>query len=387
LAYYLSSLVAVVGVAFGHEFLKPAPYAAAKQGDLLSAFANWDGRWYTAIQQDGYHYHPCQPSDVAFFPAFPLLGRWLADLTGLRPEAALLLVAHLTLAGTFMLLAAYVRHRHAAGSPNTVPWVLLAFGLWPTTFFSRMAYSESLFLACAIAALYGMERRWPLVVIAAVCGLATATRSVGVCLLLPFGLHLVRTAPSWRGFALRLGLVPVAFWGLLAFMLFQHLEFGDALAFARTQEHWRTRPAVPWTTKTVDLLTLEPVRAIYDPASVCCWHRPAHETNPIFSLHCANPVYWLAALGLVGVGIWKRWLTAYEWTLALGLLLVPYLLRSHEMCMAGMGRFTAVVFPLYLVMGQLLARLPVSVAAALLAISGFFLGAYAALFAAWYRFY
>jgi hypothetical protein len=50
-----------------------------------------------------------------------------------------------------------------------------------------------------------------------------------------------------------------------------------------------------------------------------------------------------------------------------------------------MGRFTAVVVPMYLVLGRLLARLPAPLAAALLCLSGFFLAAYAALFAAWHR--
>ncbi len=386
LTYYLTSLIALAGVAFGGEFLQPAPHPLAGRRDLLATFANWDGEWYVRIAQGGYHYDPARASDVAFFPAFPLLGRWLAGLTGLRPDAALLIIAHVSLASTFVLLAAYCRQRRDA--PDGLgTWTVLAFGLWPTTFFARMAYSESLFLLCVVAALFGMERRWPAVAIAVVCGLATATRSVGVCLLVPLALYIVRTSPHGRGRLLRLGLLPLACWGLIAFMAYQQWQFGDALAFARTQEYWRVRPAAPWTERLVDLLTLEPVRGVFDPAAPCSWQRPAAEVSPLFSLHLANPLYWLLALALLGVGIARRWLTAYEWTLALGLLAAPYLLRGHEMCMAGMGRFAAVAFPVYLVMGQVLARLPPGVAAGLLALSAFLLGAYAALFAAWYRFF
>jgi len=57
------------------------------------------------------------------------------------------------------------------------------------------------------------------------------------------------------------------------------------------------------------------------------------------------------------------------------------------MCLAGMGRFAAVVVPVYLVLGQLLARLPPAGAALAAGLSGFLLGAYSALFAAWYRFF
>jgi hypothetical protein len=54
--------------------------------------------------------------------------------------------------------------------------------------------------------------------------------------------------------------------------------------------------------------------------------------------------------------------------------------------MASFGRFSAVVLPAYIVMGQLLARLPRWAAALILAASAFFLAAYSALFAAGYRF-
>jgi hypothetical protein len=52
-----------------------------------------------------------------------------------------------------------------------------------------------------------------------------------------------------------------------------------------------------------------------------------------------------------------------------------------------MGRYVGVAFPVYLVLGQLLARVGRPAALGILGLAGFFLGAYAALFAAWYRFF
>ena len=66
------------------------------------------------------------------------------------------------------------------------------------------------------------------------------------------------------------------------------------------------------------------------------------------------------------------------------LLLIPYLTRAYEMNMASSARFAAVVFPVYVVIGEGLARLPPIVSTALLAISAFFLGAFSALFAGGY---
>src|SRR6266536_2914897 len=105
LYYCLTSMVAVLGVIAGHEYMKPAP-TAARHGDLLEAFGNWDGRWYRRIAVEGYQYNPKRPSNIAFFPAFPLLGRGLASITGWCSDLALLLVAHVCLPGPFVVLPA-----------------------------------------------------------------------------------------------------------------------------------------------------------------------------------------------------------------------------------------------------------------------------------------
>jgi Gpi18-like mannosyltransferase len=235
--YYLTSAVAILGLVIGHEHLKVAVHAPSKTGDLVEAFANWDGRWYRQVTQEGYSYDGEKNSDVAFFPAFPLLGRFVEELTGLRAELALLAVAHLCLAATFVVLAGYVRCR-APDQPALVGYTLLAFGLVPTTFFFRMAYSESLFVLCSVLALYGMRRRWPLVAICAIIGVATATRPVGVALLAPLALYLWERSETWRGFVIRLvGFGALASWGLAAYMVYQYAQFGEALAFAKTQAH------------------------------------------------------------------------------------------------------------------------------------------------------
>jgi hypothetical protein len=94
----------------------------------------------------------------------------------------------------------------------------------------------------------------------------------------------------------------------------------------------------------------------------------------------------LAAVTLTVIGAFKRWLSAYEWVSAVALLVIPYLTRAQEMNMTSMGRFASVVLANYLVLGHLLCRLPGPVVTGLLALSGFLLGAYAALFASGHMF-
>jgi hypothetical protein len=53
--------------------------------------------------------------------------------------------------------------------------------------------------------------------------------------------------------------------------------------------------------------------------------------------------------------------------------------------MASQARFAASVFPAYLVLGNLLACLPRSLAVATLGVSAFYMGIFSALFGAWHR--
>jgi hypothetical protein len=100
-----------------------------------------------------------------------------------------------------------------------------------------------------------------------------------------------------------------------------------------------------------------------------------------------NPIFFVGTAVLVAVGAWKRWLTVYEVLLSIPLLAIPYVTKGYEMCMESQGRFAAVVIPAYIVMGQLLARLPWWLAWLILAISGAGLAFFASRFAAGYAYF
>lgn len=80
-------------------------------------------------------------------------------------------------------------------------------------------------------------------------------------------------------------------------------------------------------------------------------------------------------------------LDSLEWMLGALLLLVPYAALGYQNLMLSQGRFAAVAFPVYIVLGRLAVRAPAVVFACLFGISGFLLGTYAALFAAYYRYF
>ncbi len=105
---------------------------------------------------------------------------------------------------------------------------------------------------------------------------------------------------------------------------------------------------------------------------------------PWFSLGFVNPVFFIGAVALLAFGAWRRWLSLEETSLGALMLLLPYVTRAYEMGMGSMGRFVAIVVPIYPVLAQVLLRFPGPLRAALLALSGFFLAAYMALYSAAY---
>lgn len=105
----LTGLLAALGFSFGFYYLNRAGYGVPGESDILGAVAIFDGRWYRQIAVEGYSYDPNRRSNVAFFPVYPLLARGVIWLTGLRAEAALLVVSNLSLLVALWLLARYTR--------------------------------------------------------------------------------------------------------------------------------------------------------------------------------------------------------------------------------------------------------------------------------------
>ena len=210
--------------AVAHGSLRAA--GGGSQIGPVASLMRFDAQYYSRIVENGYSYSPMHGSNVAFFPAYPLVARVLRGRLGIPSSTALLIVANGCLAGAMFVFARYLGIRRQpkgdancrgdAGSPSppatflsapqsdaqrarSSAHALWALALLPTTFFFRMPYSEALFLFVALVALYAIERQWALPWTVAVVGLATAVRPVGVALLLPFGWFVIKRCHSAAG--------------------------------------------------------------------------------------------------------------------------------------------------------------------------------------------
>jgi hypothetical protein len=380
--------------------LSPAPNL------LLHIVTQWDAQGYVEILDEGYAYDPKGRSNVAYFPAYPLLGRAFAVTTGWSGYASAWAVAQMCLIATFGVFPSYLSARCVDSSdvrlvrPNTasirvVLFALAAFALYPPCMFMWMAYSESLFFLVCIVTMLGILRGWrPLWIALLVCA-ATVTRPVGLALLAPLALYAWRRqsnqdrkvqTPAWSQQVKRLAtlamLLLIACGGILAYMAFQRHVFGTPLAFAQTQENWSIRPNVDWPTKALLLTSGEPIWSAYVPGAEGHWTRQEEGLHALLSLHFLDPLYFVAAVVLVYVGARKGWLSVYEVVLAVGLIVIPYVTKGYEMTMSSQARYTTVVFPIYIVFGQILSRVPWWVAVAYFAVSATFFVIYSAMWAA-----
>src|SRR5262249_33905092 len=119
-----------------------------------------------------------------------------------------------------------------------------------------MAYTEALFVLLAIGVLLGIERRWPLLVLALITGIATVTRPTGVALVLPFAMGVWRRASSIKAATAQLILLlPLSCWGLIAYMAYQAACFGNPLEFVHAQMQVRARPPLPLIDRALALLS------------------------------------------------------------------------------------------------------------------------------------
>lgn len=209
--------------------------SGAPETGFQGMWRSWDAHHFLTIAEHGYTAPQSDAHAAAFFPGFPLAVRPLLWI-GLSP-----VVAGLLISAVAAVVAGYFLHRLAEDElgEGAGRRALLYLTIFPTAVFLVAPYSESLFLAGAIAAFYFARRgRWHLVGLPA--AVAMGSRAAGLFLLLGLAVEFLRQRDFSKerlanaGLALVLGLLP-----LLAYAAFLGQAMGDPFEYVNHQrEGW-----------------------------------------------------------------------------------------------------------------------------------------------------
>ncbi len=146
---------------------------------VLDGWFHNDAAWYLGIADGGYSYTPGVQSPIAFFPAYPMLMRFVSPIFGGDTQFGGTVSAGLLGLLAVVLFAWWVADKLPARAARVSVALLL---LYPYSFFLFGAvYADSVFIVGVIGAFLLVDRGHP--ILAGLLGvLATADRPVGIAI-------------------------------------------------------------------------------------------------------------------------------------------------------------------------------------------------------------
>jgi Gpi18-like mannosyltransferase len=220
IAKYNNQVVPINSATSAHYTLEPS--------NFLSYMSNWDGPDYLRIAVHGYG----SISQTNFFPLYPLLIHVVNQVISSALNSALL-IAWLCFAASIYFYLKLIKVLFNQSENIKVLPGLALFILFPTAMFMLGTYTESLFAALALAALYfTFKRKYLYAAIAA--ALATSAHVTGLLLIVLVGLIMLEQKAKLRQiFATCLAGVC----GLVAYMAFLQVKFNRPFSFIGAQKN------------------------------------------------------------------------------------------------------------------------------------------------------
>ncbi|MCX6678214.1 MAG: hypothetical protein NTU95_09780 [Methanothrix sp.] len=209
----------------------------------LDIWGVWDTGWYLGIAANGYSATTAaflnNQANYAFFPLYPLLMRLFSfDINNIYITG--IIISNICLLISCIFLYDLVKLDES--SDTAIRSVKYMF-LFPTAFILSGVFTESLFLALALACFYYARKgNWLLVGLLGF--FLSLTRSLGVLIIVPALYEYLKSKPISRD-VFYLLMIP---FGLLLFMIYNYYLTGDFLAFMHTQSAWGRSLANPLRT-------------------------------------------------------------------------------------------------------------------------------------------
>jgi Gpi18-like mannosyltransferase len=310
---------------------------------LVDIWARWDVVWYLQIAEQGYQ---ADDFSAAFFPLYPLLIAIIKPLFFGNGLLAGMTISLVCCFGAFYYLYKLLELDFDAGIARKTVFFIAIF---PTTFYLQAVYTESLFLFLTVFCFYAARRN--LFLVACIAGaLATLTRSAGLILVVPLAI-MYMSEREWKLNRVRpdiiyLLLVPL---GLIAYMLFLDIKFGDPWLFSSAQSFWSRD-------------FTGPIGGIYNGIKAAFWGMdsivntpdttywlPVMDNDPrVWAVYdVINLLFLVPALVISIVAFWKLPL---HYALYALLLLVMPLSYPSSIPLMSIPRFILTIFPLFILL-------------------------------------
>lgn len=291
----------------------------------------WDAGWYLGIVHRGYRWtgriHDQQ--NLNFFPGYPLTARYAAQLFHFHTVPLYIVEAWTATAVSILAFLAACTYLHrlvaARYGSETAAGTLLLLATYPFALFYSAVYPEALFLLCAVGAWYHVEHDQPLPVV--FWGvLAGLTRPNGGLLAIPLAILVLVDKPRSR----RLLLVTAApIVGTLAYSAWAYRLTGHPFVWAELQ-----REAFMRSYRGLDETLWTPIKAV---------------ANGGILKYVGEQPWELTNLAAAFLALGAIWPVTSRLGLAPGAFVaIAVLVPLFNGGLVSMGRYTSVLFPIFI---------------------------------------
>lgn len=207
---------------------------------LKKALSFWDSGWYRNIVDTGYFYEPdnSQAINVAFYYVYPMLSRIVRNILGISTDAALILTSNIATYVSLFLM--YYLSKLINISKNAAFIGIILYAVNPFAIFLTAGYSEPIYvLISAITIILLIKKK--IITAAFIGGLLSGVRSIGVffTLILLIYYFLIERKKFTISNILKISLLCIiSTWGKVAFMLHNIIRFNEPFASEIVQKYW-----------------------------------------------------------------------------------------------------------------------------------------------------
>lgn len=309
----------------------------AYENELLNLPARWDTGWYIGVANEGYRWSRSQmdvQQNIAFFPAYPMLMRYLSIFFGRDLIWTGVLIS---LAAFFAALVYFYRFTRERFGDDVAAGSIVLLASYPYAVYFSAAYTESLFLLTIIAACYHFERNelwkagaWGLLAGLSRpngCLLSIVLAFIAVRPLWPLRLKEMRWH-DWAGIADRIAVAALPGIGMLLYSTYIFFLTGNPLQWAAQNAAWGR------VYRGLDALLAERAVAITDEGVY------AYAANRTLDAMQLVPV--LFVIGAMWP-VFRR--VGFPYAIMIAVNVLPPLMMGG---LLSMGRVTSVLFPVFI---------------------------------------